>query len=76
LPIPKVFKEHADCQHDKVKHCAVAIWQGSNRNGARKKEPGKHYLYSEAFSSARLWTRQYLGRKQYQTLLGELGIFS
>jgi hypothetical protein len=54
LPIPKVFKDHADWQNDQVKHCAVAIWQGINGDGARKKESGKHYLYSVAFNSARL----------------------
>ena len=54
---------------------SIARWQSgkANGNGSRKKESGKHYLYGVAFNSALLWTQQYL---QYQTLLGELGIFS
>lgn len=30
LPIPELFVQHADWEAGKVKHCAVAIWQGTS----------------------------------------------
>lgn len=32
LPIPAEFLSHSDWEAGKVKHCAVAIWQGQNGN--------------------------------------------
>jgi len=43
MPVPSYFTEGADWQAGKVKHCAVAIWQG--RNGTpEQQEAGKQYL--------------------------------
>jgi len=36
LPVPSVFTENADRQSGKVKHCAVAIWQGCYGDDAGK----------------------------------------
>jgi hypothetical protein len=36
LPVPKVFTEGADWQAGKVKHCAVAAWQGFHGDAAGK----------------------------------------
>lgn len=36
LPVPKIFMEGADWQAGKVKHCAVAAWQGFHGDAAGK----------------------------------------
>lgn len=36
LPVPQAFKDGAAWRDGKVKHCAVAIWQGNNGNAAGK----------------------------------------
>lgn len=47
LPIPSVFTENADWDAGKVKHCAVAIWQG-NYGDESGKTAGKDYLQNLA----------------------------
>lgn len=36
LPIPEVFLKTADWENGKIKHCAVAVWQGLYGNAAGK----------------------------------------
>ena len=43
LPIPDVFLRTADWQNGKVKHCAVAVWQGLHGDSAGK-VAGSDYL--------------------------------
>lgn len=47
LPVPEHFTETADWQSGKVKHCAVAIWQGTKGNDADSKA-GIDYIQSLA----------------------------
>jgi 5-methyltetrahydrofolate--homocysteine methyltransferase len=47
LPIPEVFTKTADWQNEKIKHCAVAIWQG-NHGDAAGKAAGIDYLQNMA----------------------------
>jgi cobalamin-dependent methionine synthase I len=47
LPVPPVFTENADWAAGKVKHCAVAIWQG-NYGDAAGRAAGKAYLQAAA----------------------------
>lgn len=47
LPIPKPFLEGADWEQGKVKHCAVAIWQGLYGDAAGR-SAGADYLRSMA----------------------------
>lgn len=47
LPVPKVFTEGADWEAGKVKHCAVAIWQGCYGEGSGR-DAGIEYLQSLA----------------------------
>lgn len=47
LPIPQPFVESNDWEDGKVKHCAVAIWQGVRGDGAAK-AAGVHYLQNLA----------------------------
>jgi len=47
LPIPPEFKKSADWEAGKVKHCAVAIWQGRYGDQAGK-EAGVDYLQALA----------------------------
>lgn len=47
LPVPKVFTETAAWRDSKVKHCAVAIWQG-NYGDAAGKAAGIDYIQSLA----------------------------
>lgn len=44
LPIPKRFVESSDWKNGKVKHAAVAIWQGLNGDAASRKA-GVDYLH-------------------------------
>jgi 5-methyltetrahydrofolate--homocysteine methyltransferase len=48
LPVPPPFTEHADWQSGKVKHCAVAIWQGNYGESEADKAAGIDYLQSLA----------------------------
>ncbi|MFA7333172.1 MAG: dihydropteroate synthase [Kiritimatiellia bacterium] len=43
LPIPEIFLKSADWENGKIKHCAAAIWQGMNGQGAAQ-EAGRNYL--------------------------------
>ena len=43
LPVPPVFMESAAWRDEKVKHCAVAIWQG-NYGDADGKAAGIAYI--------------------------------
>lgn len=43
MPVPASFQEKADWEAGKIKHCAVAIWLGTNGN-AEEAEAGKAYL--------------------------------
>lgn len=43
LPIPEHLLKSGDWENGKVKHCAAAIWQGMNGNGADK-DAGLNYL--------------------------------
>ncbi len=43
LPVPSVFVEGGDWQNGKVKHCAVAIWQGNYGEGEAR-EAGADYI--------------------------------
>ena len=47
LPIPPVFRETADWEAGRVKHCAVAVWQGT-RGDAGGRQAGTDYLQSLA----------------------------
>ena len=47
LPVPKVFLDGGDWKNGKVKHCAVAIWQG-NYGDAAGKAAGIDYLQALA----------------------------
>ncbi len=47
LPVPKVFQEGGDWANGKVKHCAVAIWQGVYGDAAGK-AAGIEYLQALA----------------------------
>jgi len=47
LPVPDCFTEGADWQAGKVKHCAVAIWQGNHGDEAGK-AAGIDYLRAAA----------------------------
>jgi len=47
LPIPPAFVGGADWMQDKVKHCAVAIWQGVKGTAANQ-ATGVHYLQNLA----------------------------
>ena len=47
LPIPPVFTTTADWQNGKIKHCAVAIWQGT-RGDANGKAAGIDYIQNMA----------------------------
>jgi len=47
LPVPQAFTESADWESGKVKHCAVAIWQGANGSEADK-AAGADYLQAMA----------------------------
>lgn len=47
LPVPAVFTDGADWQNGRVKHCAVAIWQGVYGDAAGK-AAGIDYLQSLA----------------------------
>jgi len=47
LPVPERFTERADWEAGKVKHCAVAIWQGNNGDEAGR-AAGIDYLQSLA----------------------------
>jgi 5-methyltetrahydrofolate--homocysteine methyltransferase len=60
LPVPKVFTEGADWQAGKVKHCAVAAWQGFHGDAAGK-VAAIDYL-------------QFLARKQESTDAGFLDV--
>jgi cobalamin-dependent methionine synthase I len=52
LPVPPVFTENADWEAGKVKHCAVAIWQG-NYGDAAGRAAGKAYLQAAAQAQQR-----------------------
>ena len=47
LPIPDVFMKKADWENGRVKHCAVAVWQGNYGNSADK-VAGKDYIQNLA----------------------------
>lgn len=47
LPVPAVFTDGGDWENGKVKHCAVAIWQGKYGDGAGQ-AAGVDYLQSMA----------------------------
>ena len=47
LPVPAAFTERADWENGKVKHCAVAIWQGVYGEGPSR-AAGEDYLRSLA----------------------------
>ncbi len=47
LPVPKIFVDGGDWANGKVKHCAVAIWQG-NYGDAAGKAAGIDYLQALA----------------------------
>ena len=47
LPIPRQFIDNADWEAGKVKHCAVAIWQGFYGEGEGQ-AAGMDYLRSQA----------------------------
>lgn len=47
LPVPEVFMKKADWENGKVKHCAVAVWQG-NYGDAAGKAAGADYIMSLA----------------------------
>lgn len=47
LPVPEHFTKNADWQNEKVKHCAVAVWQGNNGDAAGK-AAGTDYIQSLA----------------------------
>ena len=47
LPVPDVFREHADWDAGKVKHCAVAIWQ-ANYGDEGGRQAGVDYIRSMA----------------------------
>ncbi|MFO7536013.1 MAG: dihydropteroate synthase [Kiritimatiellia bacterium] len=47
LPVPKIFSDGGDWANGKVKHCAVAIWQG-NYGDAAGKAAGIDYLQALA----------------------------
>ena len=49
LPVPGTFTERADWEAGKVKHCAVAIWQGNYGDDAGQ-AAGKDYLAALARS--------------------------
>jgi 5-methyltetrahydrofolate--homocysteine methyltransferase len=51
LPVPKVFKDGAAWRDGKVKHCAVAIWQGNNGDAAGK-AAGVDYIQNLAREQA------------------------
>ena len=49
LPVPESFTRTADWEAAKIKHCAVAIWQGTQGDQAA----GKDYLHQLAISQER-----------------------
>ncbi len=51
LPVPPAFTERADWADGKVKHCAVAIWQG-NYGTAAARQAGIDYLQNLARQQA------------------------
>jgi cobalamin-dependent methionine synthase I len=48
LPVPAVFTENADWAADKVKHCAVAIWQGNYADDEAVRTAGRDYIMAHA----------------------------
>ncbi len=53
LPVPEVFTGNADWTAGKVKHCAVAIWQGNYAADATLRAAGVDYLQSLARAQQR-----------------------
>jgi len=47
LPVPEVFTSSDDWENGKVRHCAVAVWQGMNGDEAAR-AAGVDYLHSMA----------------------------
>ena len=47
LAVPKVFRENADWQAGKIKHCAAAIWCG-NYGSQEEQSAGKDYIRCSA----------------------------
>lgn len=43
LPVPEIFTKKADWENGKVKHCAVAVWQG-NYGDAAGRAAGEDYI--------------------------------
>ena len=52
LPVPVPFLEREDWKKGKVKHCAVAIWQGVYGEGAAR-EAGTDYIHALALKQER-----------------------